>query len=67
MEVLKTKLFHKESHLGSLFIRGMMDILLEQSEIIGKLSALCERLINELAQYKCIEEEEKKLNQIMEN
>ncbi|MBQ8488862.1 MAG: hypothetical protein IJ535_03670 [Pseudobutyrivibrio sp.] len=44
----------------------MEKILLAQSEIIGRLCALCEELTKELAQFKCIEREEILLKEIME-
>lgn len=43
----------------------MEELLLEQSEVIGRLSALCEELTNELAQFKCVEREEILLKEIM--
>lgn len=43
----------------------MEKLLLAQSEIIGRLCALCEELTKELAQFKCVEREEILLEKIM--
>lgn len=42
------------------------EICLKQSEIIESLSILCSELMNELAQYKSIEAEERRLKNIKE-
>lgn len=44
----------------------MEKLLLEASATIDGLSKLCKELINELAQYKSIEKEEQKFNDIKE-
>lgn len=44
----------------------MEKLLLEASVTIDELSKLCKDLINELAQYKSIEQEEQKFNDIKE-
>lgn len=36
----------------------------EQARIIEQMSTLCEQLINELSQYRNIEEEEKRLKEL---
>lgn len=45
----------------------MLEIVcIKQSEIIDNLSGLCTELLKELAQYKTIEAEEKRLKKITE-
>lgn len=41
-----------------------VELLLEQAKTIGQLTALCEELTEELAQYKSIEAEERRLKNI---
>jgi len=40
------------------------EVCLQQGEILTELCALCNQLIKELAQYKCIEAEEERLNNL---
>lgn len=44
----------------------MEELLLEQQEIISRLTELCDKTIAELAQYKGIEAEERMLQKIIE-
>ena len=44
----------------------MTERLLELCDIVERLSKLCSELIDELAQYKCIEAEEQRLHEINE-
>ena len=45
----------------------MYELLLKQSEMLEELAELCKKLVNELGQYKAIDEEEKKLELIEED
>lgn len=44
--------------------KSFLEICIEQSETITSLAALCRSLIQELAQYRSVEAEEKKIEQL---